>query len=169
MGPTISPKAKVKAPEVTSTRLEAEVMGVTAIKEVMEIAGRKPFPFRDALDVGEILIPPLFSKEDSELQREYQSPEERFYRDQADAESTLAKKEITPAALVQKEIARLKKLVGVASDGNAMERKLRKLEGLLGVFRKRPVEEGVVISRDALQVGRQSYALHATSITRVDF
>lgn len=157
MGPKTSASAKASALAAVTARLDAEIMGATAIKEVMEIAGRKPFAFREALNVGEELVPPLFSKEDSLLQREYQSRDERLYRDQAEAESALAKKVVLPSELVQREITRLERLAGVTGDPNSIDRELQKLEKLQSIFRVRAIDEAIAISRDIHQLPRLAF------------
>ena len=123
----------------------------------MEIARKRPVSLQDALDVGASMVPSLFSKENSLLQRCNESPDARLYRDMAEAESKIAKRKITPAELITKEIEKLQRTLSVATDGSNIDREIKKLSKLLVDFSERAYSEGTLIQRDVLQSHRPRF------------
>jgi len=101
------------------------------------------------------MVPVLLGKDVSLLQRASESPELRYYRERAEAESTLAKKRVKPEELIKKEIQTLTPLLAVTETPKNLKRKIQSLEKLLFEVLEQTMTENEMIQRDVFHAERR--------------
>ena len=145
------------------TQLNIEFLGVSALREVVQIAtgGDMRATYKEVIKLGKELYPELYNSNNSILVKENESDMAREYRQRAIAESTLKKTTILPIDLITEEIQKLHSYIRISrnkgehSETDKLKLKLNQLEKASEELSETKNTENDLLLRDVYDVERE--------------
>jgi hypothetical protein len=137
-------------------RLDLEWVALNAFREAMQTALRShgAVTYEQALALAKEELPEIFSADESLISRGQEPPLVREYRQEAALESSATSKKVEPAALIERDLKRVERLLEIPGEHGEIRRRLARLRRALEFFREKGYSEHQLIRRDTFQAIR---------------